>query len=75
MIDRENKRILNKIKKDFPKISKMTYLELGIFLGKILGKTPDWVSLGEAHDYLGGYKNEDRDRKIKDEIVKLREND
>lgn len=64
-----NKDILDTLIKGFPRVKKMTYIELGIFLEKIFPYQLDWVSLGEAHDYLGGYKNEKRDNKIKKEIL------
>ena len=67
MVDANNKKILDELVKLDPSVKKMTYIELGIFLSEIFDNV-DWVSLGEAHDYLGGYKNEKRDNQIKSEI-------
>jgi len=67
---KNNKEILDELVIDTPKIKKMTYIELGIFL-QALNLDIDWISLGEAHDYLGGYVNEGRDMKIKQEINEM----
>lgn len=63
----DNKELLDELKVKYPKVINMTYTELGIFL-EDLGFHTDWVSLGEAHDYLGGYKNEKRDSKFRKDI-------
>jgi len=66
----DNKELLDELKKIYPKITKLTYIELGILLNR-LGIGPlDFISLGNAHDYLGGYKNEKRDKELTDEISK-----
>jgi len=66
----ENKEILDDlIRKSKGAVKKLTYIELGIFLGDI-GFDADWVSLGDAHDYLGGYENESEDSEIKTALDK-----
>lgn len=60
----KNKKLLDDLKKKLPNIDKLTYIELGILLEN-LGFHTDWVSLEEAHDYLGKYENDDRDHLTK----------
>ena len=71
MIDKNNKQIIDRFVKIGRKhklnLKEMTYIELGIFLQSMDFKI-DWVSLGDAHEYLGGYENEERDNKLKKEI-------
>lgn len=64
MINENNKEILDHLVSVNPIVKQLTYIELGIFLD-ILDYHTDFVSLVEAHEYLGSYKNEEIDSKIK----------
>lgn len=63
-LDENNRLILEDLKKTLPGITKLTCIELGILLLE-LDLAIDWASLGDAHDYLGKYENEERDRELK----------
>ena len=61
---KNNKNIIDRLHKQLKNLHKLTYIELGILLGNLDFDT-EWVSLGEAWDYLGSYENEKRDKKTK----------
>jgi hypothetical protein len=60
----DNKELLDNLIEENCRVKELTYIELGMFL-TTFGYKVDWISLAEAHVYLGGYKNDDRDNKIK----------
>ena len=63
-LDENNKAIIDRLHGILKNLHKLTYIELGILLGNLDFDT-EWVSLGEAHDYLGGYENGERDKLTK----------
>ena len=64
MIDENNKEILDDLVRENPKVKELTYIELGILLN-VMGFNIDWARLSDAHEYLGGYGNEEKDKAIK----------
>lgn len=66
----DNKGLLDDLIKKNARIKNLTYMQLGIFLNMIKVGEIDWISLSEAHDYLGGYINEEEDTVIKSLISK-----